>query len=99
MLQVPSLWSPRPLTAVEPEFREDQTYRAESSGTRCQVSRVMWHAALWKCSGPSVFSKRRKQFVPVASRNLRFALLVFLVVSGTVVAPIESCELSRFEIP
>ncbi len=40
MLQVPSLWSPRPLTAVEPEFREDQLTGQSpvAHGVKCHVS-------------------------------------------------------------
>jgi hypothetical protein len=43
--------------------------------------------------------KDKKTICPDCQRNLRLHRLAFAFLSGTVVAPIASCELSRFEIP
>ena len=62
--------------------------KAESFAKRvkCQVSRVMAFRA-------------KAEFVPIACADRGFAMVRVPVVSGTAVAPTESCELSRFEIP
>ena len=90
--------SPRPLTAAEPEFREDQLAGQSpvAHGVKCHVSCDMARY------GNAVGHRLQQE------ENILFRLraeacdsrwLVFVFVSGTVVAPIESCELSRFEIP
>jgi len=41
------------------EIPRKATGMPESSGKRCQVSLVMSHGALWKCSGPPFFMKKK----------------------------------------
>src|SRR5690348_9610540 len=64
---------PRALTAAGPKFLEDQ-FKAKSSGTRCQVSRVTDMAG-HEATGPLPFQEEESEFVPIASRSLRFALV------------------------
>jgi len=81
----------------EPEFREDQLARQSPSGhgVKCHVSCDM--ARYGHVVGHRFFGKKQ-QFLPIASKRLRSRWLGFVFVSGTVVAPTESCELSCFEI-
>ena len=98
MLQVPSLWSPWPLTAVEPEFQEVQLTGQSpvAHGVKCHLSCDM--ARYGNAAGHRFFKKTKKYLFRLRAETCDSRWLVFVFVSGTVVAPIESCELSRFEI-
>jgi len=44
------------------------------------------------------FFQKESEFVPIARKACDLCKFVFVLVSGTVVAPIEAYELQRFEI-
>jgi len=60
------------LTTVDRNPRRP-IHKAKSSGTRCQVSRVTWHGWPWNYRGHRLFQEEESEFVPIASRSLRFA--------------------------
>jgi hypothetical protein len=99
VVQPTSPTSPRPLTAVEPEFREDQLAGQSpvAHGVKCHVSHGM---AGHETTGAIAFFKKKKaNLFRLRAEVCDLHSLAFVVVSGTAVAPTESCELSRFEIP
>jgi hypothetical protein len=66
--------SPRPLTAVEPEFREDQLARQSlvAHGVKCHVSLDMAGHGMQPAIG---FVNQESDFTPIKSRSLQFALV------------------------
>jgi len=89
----------RPLIAVEPEFRDDQLagQNPVARGVKCHVSCDM--ARYGNAAGHRFFQKEESELFRLRAEACNLHSLAFIVVSGPVVAPIESCELSRFEIP
>jgi len=81
--------SPRPLTAAEPEFREDQLAGQSpvAHGVKCQVSCDM--ARYGNAAGHRFFQKEESNLFRLPAEACDWRWLV-LVVSGTVVALIES---------
>ena len=91
--------SPQPLNAVEPKFREDQLggQGSVARGVKCHVSFDM--ARYRNAAGHRFVQKEDKNLCRLRAEVCDSRWLVFVVVNGTAVAPTESCELSRFEIP
>ena len=90
--------SPRPLTTVEPEFRVDQLAgQSPGRGVKCHVSCDM--ARYGNAEGHRLFQQEENNLFRLRAEACDSRWLLVVVVSGTVVAPIESCELPRFEIP
>ena len=91
--------SPRALTAAQPEFREDQLagQSPEAHGVKCHVSCDM--ARYGNAVGHRFFQQEESELFRLRAEACDLHSLAFVVVSGPVVAPTESCELSRFEIP
>ena len=89
MLQVPSLWSPRPLTAVEPEFLADQLAGQSpvAHGVKCHVSCDM--ARYGNAVGHRLFQQEENILFRLRAEAYDSRWLVFVFVSGTVSAPIE----------
>ena len=92
----PTNWWRLVQTLVRPEFREDQFAEQNlvAPGVKCHVT---WHVMeMQRAVG---ICKRRKRFGLIATETCDSGDFVFVVLSGTVVAPIEPCELPLFEIP
>src|SRR6266853_1523008 len=86
------------LTAVEPEFREDQLAGQSpvAHGVKCHVSCDM--ARYGNAAGHRFFFQNEdNNLFRLRAEACDLHSLAFIVVSGTAVAPTESCELSRFE--
>ena len=82
--------TPRPLTGAEPEFREDQ-FAGQSPvahGVKCHVSCDM--ARYGNAVGPRLFQQEENILFRLRAEACDLRWLVFVFVSGTVVAPIES---------
>ena len=69
----------------------------EAHGVRCHVSCDM--ARYGNAVGHRFFQQEENILFRLRAEACDSRWLVFVFVSGTVVALIESCELSRFEIP
>ena len=82
--------SPRPLAAVEPEFREDQLAGQSpvAHGVKCHVSYDM--ARYGNGVGHRFFQQEENILFRLRAEACDSRWLVFVFVSGTVVAPIES---------
>jgi hypothetical protein len=82
--------SPRPLTAAEPEFREDQLpgQSTEAHGVKCHVSCDM--ARYGNAVGRRFSQQEENILFRLRAKACDSRWLVFVFVSGTVVAPIES---------
>jgi hypothetical protein len=82
--------SPRPLTAAEPEFREDQLAGRSpvARGVKCHVSCDM--ARYGNGVGHRFFQQEENILFRLRAEGRDSRWLVFVFVSGTVVAPIES---------
>ena len=79
--------SPRALTAAEPEFREDQLVGQSPAahGVKCHVSCDM---ARRKAGAMGFFKKKKANLLRLRGEACDLRWLVFVFVSGTVVAPI-----------
>src|SRR5207253_835353 len=66
-------------------------------GVKCHVSCDM--ARCGNAGSHRSFQNKENNLFRLRAETCDSRWLVFVFVSGTVVAPIESCELSRFEIP
>ena len=82
--------SPRPLTAAEPEFREDQLAGQSpvAHGVKCHVSCDM--ANYGNAVGHLRFQQEQSDLFRLLAEAGDSHWLVFGFVSGTVVAPVES---------
>ena len=62
-------------------------------GVKCHVTWLVMNKAI------AFFKKMKANLFRLRAEVCDLHSLAFVVVSGTAVAPTESCELSRFEIP
>jgi hypothetical protein len=66
-------------------------------GVKCHVSRDM--AGHETTGAIALFKKKKANLFRLRAEVCDLHSLAFVVVSGTAVAPAESCEVSCFEIP
>ena len=90
--------SPRAITAAEAEFREDHLAGQSGvvHGVKCHVSCHM--ARYGNAVGRRLFQQEEDILFRLRAEACDPHWLVFVFMSGTVVAPIEARELQRFEI-
>ena len=82
--------SPRPLTSVESEFREDQLAGQSpvAHGVKCHLSCDMARYGI--AVGHRLFQQEESELFRLRAEACNLHSLAFIVVSGPVVAPIES---------